>query len=59
MFLEIKAALYGRRTPICNYIYGLGGRDVHTEHIHTVYSDLQHVVAEGPAKMVSFLGVRE
>lgn len=59
IFLETKAALYGRQTPMCNYIYGLGGRDVNTEHIHTVYSDLQHVVAEGPAKMVSFLGVRE
>jgi len=59
LFLETKAALYGRQTPICDYIYGLGGRDISTDHIHSAFADLQHVVAEGPAKMVNFLGLRE
>jgi pyruvate ferredoxin oxidoreductase alpha subunit len=59
LFLETKAALYDLKIPVCNYIYGLGGRDIHTEHVHSVFADLQHVAAEGPAQMVNFLGLRE
>ncbi len=59
IFLEVKAALYGGTTPVVNYIYGLGGRDINMEQIAWVYGDLQHVVKEGPAQMVQYLGVRE
>jgi pyruvate ferredoxin oxidoreductase alpha subunit len=59
LFLETKAALYDTRIPVCDYIYGLGGRDIHSEHLHSVFADLQHVAAEGPAQMVNFLGLRE
>ena len=60
LFLETKAGMYGSTTPMVDYIYGLGGRDIDTEQITSVYNDLQHVLKEGPAaEKVFFLGVRE
>jgi len=60
VFIETKAALYGGNTPIVDYIYGLGGRDIDTTMIGQVFTDLQHIVKEGPTEeMVHFLGVRE
>ncbi len=59
---EILAALYlkGAQVPVVNYIYGLGGRMVVPEEIHSVYDDLRKVAAEGmPAEHVRWLGVRE
>ena len=59
---EVKAALYGSgATPgIVNYIYGLGGRDVSTEHIRSVFDDLTQVASEGtPDDNIRFLGLRE
>jgi pyruvate ferredoxin oxidoreductase alpha subunit len=59
VFIEIKAALYGKNIPIANYIYGLGGRDIEPKQINTVANDLIHITKEGPAQMVHYLGVRE
>ena len=59
-FIETKAALYGGNKPMVNYIYGLGGRDIDTDHIGSVFSDLQHILKEGPTEeRVYYLGVRE
>lgn len=59
VFIEIKAALYGKTTPVVNYIYGLGGRDIESTQINTVVNDLIHITKEGPARMVNYLGIRE
>jgi pyruvate ferredoxin oxidoreductase alpha subunit len=58
---EIKAALYGSglSAGIVNYIYGLGGRDISTEQIDSVFDDLKVVAAEGtPSDNVRFVGLR-
>ncbi len=59
---EIKASLYGSgaTTPIVNYIYGLGGRDINTEHIKGVFEDLVKVAQDGtPKDNIRFVGLRE
>jgi len=45
--------------PIINYIYGLGGRDVKTDDIHKVYSDLGEIVSGKSYEVYNWLGVRE
>jgi pyruvate ferredoxin oxidoreductase alpha subunit len=58
---EIKGALYGSGATagIVNYIYGLGGRDISTEQIHTVFEDLKVVATDGtPSDNVRFVGLR-
>jgi len=57
VFSEIRAALYGRSSAkISNYIYGLGGRDIHIEMMKSVFQDLK----EGKfAEQAFYLGVRE
>ncbi len=59
---EIKAALYGSgvETAIVDYIYGLGGRDMSTEHIRSVFGELERVASEGtPDDNIRFVGLRE
>ncbi|MFH1502936.1 MAG: transketolase C-terminal domain-containing protein [Candidatus Eisenbacteria bacterium] len=59
---EIKAALYGSGVDvgIVNYIYGLGGRDISTEHIEAVFEELSDVAADGtPEDYIRFIGLRE
>jgi pyruvate ferredoxin oxidoreductase alpha subunit len=42
-----------------NYIYGLGGRDINTEHIKSVYADLETMVKENKVNnLINYLGVR-
>jgi pyruvate ferredoxin oxidoreductase alpha subunit len=58
---EIKAALYGSglSAGIVNYIYGLGGRDISTEQIRSVFDDLRTVATGGtPSDNVRFVGLR-
>ena len=62
LFGDIKSALYGVADGIkvINYIYGLGGRDVKTEHIELVYSELQKIVKTGQiGETYRYVGVRE
>jgi pyruvate ferredoxin oxidoreductase alpha subunit len=58
---EIKAALFdaGRSTPMVNYIYGLGGRDITLVEIESVYSDLADMMKGKAKPKVNYLGVRE
>jgi pyruvate ferredoxin oxidoreductase alpha subunit len=46
---EIKSALYSleARPKVINYIYGLGGRDVRTNDIETVYNSLFEILETG------------
>ncbi|MBD3349225.1 MAG: pyruvate ferredoxin oxidoreductase [Candidatus Eisenbacteria bacterium] len=59
---EIRAALYGADcdTPIVNYIYGLGGRDISTDHIRTVFEELEKLPGSPtPEDNIRFIGLRE
>lgn len=59
--VEIKAALYdnGLNKPLINYIYGLGGREIKTEEIESIYSDLSEIAKGKKMDRVTYLGVRE
>lgn len=62
LFCEIRAAFYDAPTrPLMrNYIFGLGGRDVGTAQIESVFADLAADLARGSVKTpVSYLDVRE
>ncbi len=61
LYTELAAAMkvFGKDTPMINYVYGLGGREINLDHIRSVYADL--VEAKGgvdPANVKRFLGVR-
>ncbi len=61
LFAEVRSAVYDAETrPVMvNYIYGLGGRDVRTTDIESVYSDLDVIVKDGKAEETyRYLGVR-
>ena len=61
LFAEIRSALYDAegKPVIVNYIYGLGGRDVRTNDIESVYNDLDVIVRDGKAEETyRYLGVR-
>ncbi|GAU76463.1 pyruvate ferredoxin oxidoreductase [Fusibacter sp. 3D3] len=62
LFAEVRSALYdlNEKPMTVNYIYGLGGRDVRTTDIESVYSDLDTIVESGKAgDTYRYLGVRE
>jgi pyruvate ferredoxin oxidoreductase alpha subunit len=61
LFSEIRSALLDQtqRPLSCNYIYGLGGRDIGPEQIKSVYADLEKITKEKKVKnLVNYLGVR-
>jgi pyruvate ferredoxin oxidoreductase alpha subunit len=62
LFAEVRSALYdcAERPAIVNYIYGLGGRDVRTTDIESVYTALDTIVESGSVgETYRYLGVRE
>jgi len=63
LFEEVVSAMYvkGVTAPkVINYIYGLGGRDVKTDDIETVYNRLTDIAATGNVgEVFNHLGVRE
>ncbi|MCW4038126.1 MAG: pyruvate ferredoxin oxidoreductase [Candidatus Bathyarchaeota archaeon] len=61
LFNEVRSILYeyDDRPCVVGYIYGLGGRDMHSTLIKEVYDDLEHVVKTGQVKQTfKFVGVR-
>ena len=61
LFSEIRSELLdeAQRPLSCNYIYGLGGRDINLEQIKSVYADLEKITKEKKVKnLVNYLGVR-
>ncbi len=61
LFSEIRSALLdeNKKPLTVNYIYGLGGRDIGTEQIGSVYADLEKIAKEKKVKsLVNYLGVR-
>lgn len=62
LFAEVRSSMYDciKRPYLINYIYGLGGRDVRTQDIETVYSDLFKILESSDmGKVYRYLGVRE
>jgi pyruvate ferredoxin oxidoreductase alpha subunit len=62
VFTEVRSALYGTSNDlkIISYIYGLGGRDVTTYDIETVFRSLKEIADTGRVKQVyNYVGVRE
>ena len=61
LFNEVRSILYDydERPFVVDYIYGLGGRDMHSTLIKEVYDDLESVVkAEQVKQTFKFVGVR-
>ncbi|MDD2574214.1 MAG: pyruvate ferredoxin oxidoreductase [Bacillota bacterium] len=62
VFTEVRSALYGVKpeTDVISYIYGLGGRDVTTDDIETVYRNLIDIAKTGKvSETYNYVGVRE
>ena len=62
IFAETRSALYDsdRKPRMINYVYGLGGRDVKTDDIMTVFGELSEIVRTGGAGDVyRHIGQRE
>jgi pyruvate ferredoxin oxidoreductase alpha subunit len=62
LFTEIRSALLdeSEKPLTVNYIYGLGGRDINTEQLKSVYADLERIVqTKKITKLINYLGVRE
>ncbi|TKJ42367.1 pyruvate ferredoxin oxidoreductase [candidate division LCP-89 bacterium B3_LCP] len=60
--IEVRSALYGQSpVPVMlNYIYGLGGKPIEPEHIHSAFKDIQEAVATGNVKRrVGYLNLTE
>ncbi len=60
-FLEVRNALYGKSTPILNFVAGLGGLDIREEDIEFMFNKLVAVengeVIEDPIIFVNTRGV--
>ena len=62
LFSELAAAfyVYGPWVPMVDYVYGLGGRDILTHEIESLFREALHIAATGKIeRQVTFLGVRE
>ena len=62
LFEDVSSSMYvnNKNVPMCNYIYGIGGRDTTTTDIESVYNDLLEIVKnekiENPYR---YLGLRK
>ena len=62
LFLELAAAMkiHGTASPIVDFVFGLGGRDIMPTQIEGVFRDLLQIAKTGQVKeLVTYLGVRE
>ena len=59
LFSEIRSAMHGQKPEIVDYIYGLGGREINTEMIEKVFTDLESYEVNEITEYVKYLGVRE
>jgi len=62
LFTEVRSALYevAMKPKILNFIYGLGGRDIKTPEIISIFGSLQKVLTSGKVEnLVNYFGVRE
>jgi pyruvate ferredoxin oxidoreductase alpha subunit len=61
LYNDIRSACYEltTRPRLINFIYGLGGRDVHDENFTYVFDELKKVVAGDAVEAYRYLGLRE
>jgi len=62
LFTEVRSALYDyeKRPKMVNYVYGLGGRDIKSEHFKEVARKLEKIAATGKVEeMLGYLNLRE
>jgi len=61
MYNDIRSACYdlAQRPKLINFIYGLGGRDVHDDNFTFVFDELKKVVAGEAVEAYRYLGIRE
>jgi len=63
LYTDVTSAMYSKNVfgpKVLNYIYGLGGRDVRTTDIETVFNEVLEIAKTGEVKAVfNYLGVRE
>ncbi|MDF2838921.1 MAG: porA [Evtepia sp.] len=62
LFAETRSALYDldNRPQLINYVYGLGGRDIHVGHFEEIYHHLFKIVSTGQlGERYIHLGQRE
>jgi pyruvate ferredoxin oxidoreductase alpha subunit len=57
---EVRAALYGKSDGIktCNYIFGLGGRDIKVEDFRVIFGELKDGIDGKPLPDCRYIGVR-
>lgn len=60
LFCDVTSALFTEKISInvINYIYGLGGRDVTTDDLESVFTALDKSKTTGDGKIFNYLGVR-
>lgn len=62
LFEDVSSSMYVNNTnvPMCNYIYGIGGRDTTANDIESVYTDLLEIVKTGKVESTyRYLGLRK
>lgn len=62
LFTDVSSALYKNAgtAKVINYIYGLGGRDVRTDEIESIFAKLEEIAKTGKVESYyNYLGVRE
>lgn len=62
LYEDVTSAMYTQNihVPAVNYVYGIGGRDVTTKEISSVYNDLQEIVNTGNLNdPFRYLGLRK
>ena len=61
LFEDVASSMYvnQNKVPMCNYVYGIGGRDTTAEDIESVYVDLQKIAETGKVEdPYRYLGLR-
>ena len=61
LFEDVSSSMYvnNSHVPMCNYVYGIGGRDTTANDIESVYTDLIEIAKTGKVKNpYRYLGLR-
>ena len=61
LFEDVSSSMYvnNSHVPMCNYVYGIGGRDTTTNDIESVYTDLIEIAKNGKVENpYRYLGLR-
>ena len=61
LFEDVSSSMYvnNSHVPMCNYIYGIGGRDTTANDIESVYTDLMEIAKTGKVENpYRYLGLR-